>query len=181
MTTRNFISVELDKDLFDKFQKNLEKEAASMIGEIGTSLQNSVRSEISKAGLVDTANFIRSVQLDIKRNDGSAMAVVGTNALYALPLEMGLKKTFYPSKDMIQAIALWAQRKLHLSAGEAKKAAGGIAWNIARKGVSQGFPRRFGKEGARVFEKGFSNVVARVPSIIERYVRRAAALTEPQV
>jgi len=175
------ITVKLDEKLFDKFQKNLDNEITTMIGEIGTAVQNSVRAEISKAGLVDTANYIRSVQLDIKRNNKAAMAVVGTNALYALPIEYGMKKTFYPSKDMIQAISLWAQRKLHLSAGEAKKAAGGIAWSIARKGASLGFPRRFGKDGARVFEKGFSNVVKRVPSIVERFVRRASALTEPTV
>lgn len=178
---KNFIKVELDEKLFDKFQKNLDNEVSAMIGEIGLTLQNSVRAEISKANLVDSANYIRSVQLDIKRNNKAAMAVVGTNALYALPLEYGMKKTFYPSKEMIQAISLWAQRKLHLSAGEAKKAAGGIAWSIARKGASEGFPRRFGKNGARVFEKGFQNVVKRVPSIIERYMRRAAALTEPQL
>lgn len=175
------ITIKLDEKLMDKFQKNLDNEVNAMIGEIGLNVQNSVRAEISRAGLVDSANFIRSVQLDIKRNNKSATAIVGTNALYALPLEYGMKKSFYPSKDMIQAISLWAQRKLHLSAGEAQKAAGGIAWSIARKGASLGFPRRFGKEGARVFEKGFASAVKRVPSIVERFVRRASALTEPQL
>lgn len=174
------IKVDIDEALFDRFQKNLENETRAMIGDIGLNIQNSVRGQIASAKLQDTGNYIRSVQLDIKKSfTGGSLAVVGTNSLYALPLEYGMSKRFYPNKDMIQAITLWARRKLNLSAIEAKKAGGAIAWNIARKGYSQGFPKRFGKEGARVFEKGFGIAVQRVPSIVERYVRRAAALSEP--
>lgn len=172
------MKIEFDEGLLDRLQNNIQKEAEAMIGEIGTQMQAAVRGEISSAGLVDTGNYIRSVQLDLKRSGVGVMAVVGTNAFYALPLNYGIKKTFKPSKDMIDQITRWVERKLHLTGKEARKAAGAIAWNIGRKAASQGFPRRFGKDGAQSFEKGFAKVVKRVPSIVERFVRRASAQSE---
>lgn len=172
------IKIEMDEKLFSKFQKNIENEAMSMIHEIGALTQNAVRAVIVSDNLVNTSNYVRSVQLDFKKSGKGVAAVVGTNSLYALPLELGMTKQFYPSKDMIQALKLWAKRKLGLSEKEANKAGPAIAWSIARKGYLA-FPKRFGKKGARSWERGFQIAIKRVPSIVERYVRRAAALTEP--
>jgi len=163
------ITIELDRQMFARIAENLRREQRAAASEIGALMQTSIRGEISSQNLVNTGNLRRSIQLDVRDSGRGTVAVVGTNTLYALPLEFGIHKKFFPSRAMIDSVELWVRRKIGVSSKESRSVAWAISRKIGRSGLD---PKRF---PARFFEKGFKSAASRVPQIIERFVRRAAS------
>jgi bacteriophage HK97-gp10 putative tail-component len=171
-------TVVLDPKVFERFARNMAKESEAMVHEIGTKLQADIVTDITRKNLVATGAYRDSIQLDFRKTGKGQLAIVGSNMLHALPLEFGITKTFYPSEDMIESLQLWSRRKLGLTGKEAERAGFLIAWKIARTAKTRGFPARFGTKGARVFNEVFAKSAKYIPTIIERFTRRAAALSE---
>ena len=191
--------VELDPRFFEKLTRNMAKERDAMIQDIGTKLQADIVTDITKKGLVGvTGHYRDSIQLDFRKSDKGALAIVGSNMLYALPIEYGITKKFFPNMDMVLGLESWVKKK-GIGPSKPSKASGfvlgylkmdkpkgesylntaaAVALKIGRTAAIRGFPKRFGTRGARVFETAFLKASKYVPGIVERFVRRAAALTE---
>lgn len=82
------------------------------------------------------------------------VAMVGTPALYAEPVEYGTVPHFPP----LDAIQFWVEGKLHLSGKEAKS----VAYAIARKIAD------VGTEGAHMFEYGWEDSEWKIMSILNQ-------------
>jgi len=91
--------------------------------------------------------------------DKKVIGTVSSSATQAVIIDDGARPHFPP----VDAIALWAQRKIGLSREEAKKAAFPIARRINRRGL----PRRSQDEG--LFSKAFIRIT---PKIEERFNTR---------
>lgn len=168
MTT---LKITFDKDFMEKASKVMDVEAKAMLDEVASLMQSNVRKNLVSRGIKDTGHLINSYQRDVKLKNGKGLAVVGSNALYALPMELGITKRYYPSKLMIESIRGWVRRKLRLSGKEADRAASAISWKIARKGLSDRFP-------SYAVRDAFNEGSKRVAQLIDRHMTRAFATME---
>lgn len=89
---------------------------------------------------------------------------------YAIVIEKGRKPGTMPPVD---AIALWAVRKLGLSPEEAESAAWGIAKNIQKRGFSPKF--KVGPTGAKMFEKGLEASEPHINQLFNNAIARSVA------
>lgn len=165
------IKVEYDKRFMERLGENLERETTAMLDEATSLIQANVRAGLTSSGIVNTGNLRDSYQRSVTVGGGRGIGIVGSNAIHALPMELGIQKRFFPSQQMIEGLRLWARRKLGLNFKEAQRAGAAIAWKIARKGLD---PKRF---PSFVVRDAFLKSEARIPLLIERHIRRAMALS----
>lgn len=161
-----------DKQFFERFEKNFKREVQTAFRDSVSTIQASVRGKIRSKGIVDTGNLINKIEQKVSFSQNAALGIVGTNVLYALPLEFGIQKRFFPSVQMIEGLIAWVKRKGIASGKEANKAGAAIAWKIARTGLDK---RRF---PGNFFKDGFTQSVPLVAKIFERNVKRAIELSK---
>lgn len=166
------MSIKLDGNLsfFGKLADQMSKELETAFRDSVGIMQANVRQNIKSKGLIDTGNLVGSVQQNVVFSGRKGLGIVGSNAIYVLPMELGITKKFYPSKLMIEGLVGWVQRKGIATGDEAKKAAAAIAWKIARRGLD---PKRF---PAKFFEKGFNDSAPIIAKIFQAHMERASSL-----
>lgn len=160
-----------DKLFFERFEKNFKNEVQTAFRSSILTMQAKIRQNVKDKHVIDTGNLINSIQQKVDFKPRSALGVVGTNSIYALPLELGIKKKFFPSKLMVQSLEGWVKRKGIATGKDAPRAASAIAWKIARKGLSSRFPAHF-------FRDGFAQSIPLIAQIFERHVKRAVELSK---
>jgi hypothetical protein len=164
------IKIEMDQKFFEKVASGLQKEKKSMLDEIGFLIQANIRNSLLSKGIKNTGHLIASYLIE-RRDEGlKGLAIVGSNSLYALPMELGIQKRFFPSRSMIDSIKRWVKRKLGVSDKDSLRVARAISWKIARKGLD---PSRFPSFAVR---EAYDKSVPRIGTIVERHIRRAMAL-----
>lgn len=151
-------------------EEEVSRTMSNAVGAAAVLLQSKVRLSLTSKGLVNTGALRDSVQ--IQRSNPKPFvfqAAVGTNLLYALPMELGTKP-YFMSRDAIEGpLTLWVQRKLGARPVEARSIAWAIAVTISRKGQKA---RHWFEEGvdaakqsiAKVLDDGFRRVIAKVNS-----------------
>ncbi len=164
-------TIQGDTKFFEKFQVEYSKEMETALRDSVDQQQNKVREKIKEAGLINTGHLVGpGIQKSVTFTGSRGLGIVGTNAIYALPLELGVTKKFFPSKMMVASLIPWVIKKMGVSANEAKKVAWAVAWKIARRPGAKKAPYRF-------FEKGFKESLPLIAKIFEMHIKRASALT----
>jgi hypothetical protein len=128
----------------------LKREMEIAIKESVLAVQGSIRATILRKKLKDTGTLSNSIQTQVLRAPGEMLGVIGTGIEYALPMELGIQKRFFPSAAMIEALSKWSRRKLGIAASDADRVGRAVAWKIARQGLDpRRFPSKFFEEGSK--------------------------------
>lgn len=100
---------------------------------------------------------------------GSPGTLIIYNATpYAPIIEYGARaQNIKPGKAMIDALASWAQRKLHVAAHESKGVAFAIVHNMKKRGI-------FGPQGLRIAQRARKTFLPQIPEIISEHIRAVA-------
>ena len=122
-----------------------------------------VRGQVAVRTPVNVGTLRDSLNYQIISPFPNLVGAVGSPSVYAPVMEFGRK----PNSRMppVDAIALWAVRKLGLSPEEAEGAAWAIAKSIAKKGI----------EGKYMFKEGFEVSTPHVNQLFDSAVARATA------
>jgi len=80
-----------DNRFFERYERLIRREIFTGLKQATTILQGQVRAVITRKKLIDTGNLRNSIQTSIIQEPRRFLGVIGTNVLYALPLELGAK------------------------------------------------------------------------------------------
>jgi phage gpG-like protein len=80
---------------------------------------------------VNSGRLRNSLTVDFRSRTGEVAATVGSNLVYAKPVEYGSRPHFPP----VAPLELWARRKLGVPARRARSVAFAVARKIARRGT----------------------------------------------
>lgn len=138
------------------------EEMTAAVTEGSLLLEREIKELTPTSGAGTTRESIGALPVTIS---GAAVAGgVGTSIAHALPLELGSRPHWAP----IEPLEDWVRRKLGLRGDEAKSAARGVRFKIAKKGT----------KGAFMFRDGAKATEPQILSIFERAADRANARIE---
>ena len=149
--------------LAKKYPETVRRETEAVMDLIVRRLEGEVVKR-TPAGVGGAAGLKGSIHGEVMAYGSSVTGTVGTPLEYGEVVEKGRR----PGKAMppVTPIALWVQRKLGVSADEAR----GVGFAIARKISIEGF------EGAHMFEKAWKAnerwVTQQLQGLPERIVKR---------
>lgn len=173
------MTVKLNPRFLGLVADRLQKATRPMLSDIASKMQADVRIGLLNKKIKDTGHLIGSYKRKVTVSGGRGLAVVGSNSIYALPMELGITKRFFPPAEMVANIMRWVKRKNiagtrrkygEKALGDEYRTAMAIAISIGRKGLDASrFP-------SHVVRDAVQNGASAIATIIHRHIKRALGL-----